>query len=335
MSDHHSKMKSTDLDAAVVEPEDQRGHHDDADQHDDRGVHDLRRGRPGDLAHLALHLARGTAPGAVRSVCGSRRRRALLGRARACRRPACAICRLVCRFMSAVDASLGSGEVGVESSRAGGTRTPNRRFWRPVLYQLSYCPPGAGAGPIRIAAARPGVAGRGVPGPSRPAAQPARRMRPLARPGDQQRGRRAGGDRGAADRTGVREAAARQQRAARAVARPPRSSAASVSPSRPGRRLGVPGAQQRERRAAAGGSGRARPGSAGSVSTWRCGVDVDRVAVDQPGQQRRRPRHTASSLGLLRRTARRAACAAPGAAAPSRPTTEIPSSSAIASCDRS
>src|SRR5579875_1678170 len=24
--------------------------------------------------------------------------------------------------------------------RAGGTRTPNRRFWRPVLYQLSYCP---------------------------------------------------------------------------------------------------------------------------------------------------------------------------------------------------
>src|SRR5581483_10940998 len=25
-------------------------------------------------------------------------------------------------------------------SRAGGTRTPTRRFWRPVLYQLSYCP---------------------------------------------------------------------------------------------------------------------------------------------------------------------------------------------------
>ena len=24
--------------------------------------------------------------------------------------------------------------------RAGGTRTPNRRFWRPVLYQLSHCP---------------------------------------------------------------------------------------------------------------------------------------------------------------------------------------------------
>src|SRR5664280_131973 len=24
--------------------------------------------------------------------------------------------------------------------RAGGTRTPNRRFWRPMLYQLSHCP---------------------------------------------------------------------------------------------------------------------------------------------------------------------------------------------------
>src|SRR5215203_2913286 len=24
--------------------------------------------------------------------------------------------------------------------RAGGIRTPDRRFWRPMLYQLSYCP---------------------------------------------------------------------------------------------------------------------------------------------------------------------------------------------------
>jgi len=31
-------------------------------------------------------------------------------------------------------------DVSVLTSRAGGTRTPNRRFWRPVLYQLSYCP---------------------------------------------------------------------------------------------------------------------------------------------------------------------------------------------------
>src|SRR2546425_8872043 len=28
----------------------------------------------------------------------------------------------------------------IASGRAGGTRTPNRRFWRPLLYQLSYRP---------------------------------------------------------------------------------------------------------------------------------------------------------------------------------------------------
>src|SRR5919199_1703145 len=28
----------------------------------------------------------------------------------------------------------------VIKSRAGGTRTPDLRFWRPLLYQLSYCP---------------------------------------------------------------------------------------------------------------------------------------------------------------------------------------------------
>ena len=26
------------------------------------------------------------------------------------------------------------------SGRGGGTRTPNTRFWRPVLYQLNYAP---------------------------------------------------------------------------------------------------------------------------------------------------------------------------------------------------
>src|SRR5580692_12560848 len=29
----------------------------------------------------------------------------------------------------------------IRTCRAGGTRTPTRRFWRPGLYQLSYCPP--------------------------------------------------------------------------------------------------------------------------------------------------------------------------------------------------
>src|SRR3954471_4901672 len=29
-----------------------------------------------------------------------------------------------------------------KKTRPGGTRTPNRRFWRPLLYQLSYWPIG-------------------------------------------------------------------------------------------------------------------------------------------------------------------------------------------------
>ena len=29
---------------------------------------------------------------------------------------------------------------GSFSGRGGGTRTPNTRFWRPVLYQLNYAP---------------------------------------------------------------------------------------------------------------------------------------------------------------------------------------------------
>lgn len=29
---------------------------------------------------------------------------------------------------------------GLEFGRRGGTRTPNRRFWRPLLYQLRYSP---------------------------------------------------------------------------------------------------------------------------------------------------------------------------------------------------
>src|SRR5664280_2049781 len=39
--------------------------------------------------------------------------------------------RFTCRFLR---------PLSQVESRAGGTRTPNLRFWRPVLYQLSYCP---------------------------------------------------------------------------------------------------------------------------------------------------------------------------------------------------
>jgi hypothetical protein len=50
-------------------------------------------------------------------------------------------------------------------SRAGGTRTPDRRFWRPMLFQLSYCPrqtgrPGRRA---RVPASRPEPAGGAGP----------------------------------------------------------------------------------------------------------------------------------------------------------------------------
>src|ERR1700740_1523781 len=30
--------------------------------------------------------------------------------------------------------------IGAKAGRSGGDRTPNPRFWRPVLYQLSYTP---------------------------------------------------------------------------------------------------------------------------------------------------------------------------------------------------
>src|SRR5262245_30648887 len=46
-------------------------------------------------------------------------------------------------------------------SRAGGTRTPDRRFWRPMLFQLSYCPrPDRRAGRVaRLPGRPPGPAG--------------------------------------------------------------------------------------------------------------------------------------------------------------------------------
>ncbi len=36
-----------------------------------------------------------------------------------------------------------ASDLGIRWSRAGGTRTPDHRFWRPALYQLSYRPKGA------------------------------------------------------------------------------------------------------------------------------------------------------------------------------------------------
>src|SRR5690606_4429411 len=56
------------------------------------------------------------------------------------------------RFVGWVRA--GPGGTAVEGlRRAGGTRTPNRRFWRPVLYQLSHCPTTRPGGACLVVAA--------------------------------------------------------------------------------------------------------------------------------------------------------------------------------------
>src|SRR4029453_16968944 len=38
--------------------------------------------------------------------------------------------------------------IPLQIGRTGGNRTPNPRFWRPVLCQLSYCPLFIGGGPF-------------------------------------------------------------------------------------------------------------------------------------------------------------------------------------------
>ena len=53
----------------------------------------------------------------------------------------------------AVEPTRAGGPIG-DSGRAGGTRTPNRRFWRPVLYQLSHCPMAPPSDLVRSAGGR-------------------------------------------------------------------------------------------------------------------------------------------------------------------------------------
>ena len=215
-------------------------------------------------------------------------------------------------------------------SRAGGTRTPNRRFWRPELCQLSYCPPGAWEPGTRLQDGRGWL-------PAVPAAGAVSWRggeRAAAGAGDEHGGRGGAGGRGARpDGAGVGEPAAREERA-HGVA------LARLAPAPPGSGRGRPGEGSRYGCAAAAGpaacagSGRARPGSAG---TTRCGVwtgAVDGPAVEQLGEQRGRRRHTAradlpdSSSSISRRRLRprwrRTLAAA----------TEIPSSSAMASWGR-
>ena len=176
--------------------------------------------------------------------------------------------------------------------RAGGTRTPNRRFWRPVLYQFELLPSGRGrAGTERIAAS-PGRPRRSA-GDDRDVAS-AGRDGPAARPvHDHHRRRSPGGDRRAADGPDVGEPTA--VRIDRTAWRSPASSiAARVWASRPGRARGS-GCAAAAGPGASCGTGRARPGSAG---TTRCGAAPTARPPRRPRPPRAgsgRPRHTACS----------------------------------------
>ena len=99
------------------------------DDHERRGVDLLARG-PGDALQLVAHLTAGTPAG--RRTTPSRLRphvRALLSRCRA--------------WLTLTSHPAGAPRRRArpgQSGRPRGTRTPNPRFWRPVLYQLSYWP---------------------------------------------------------------------------------------------------------------------------------------------------------------------------------------------------
>ena len=60
-----------------------------------------------------------------------------IGRCRRPSRPGCRS-RAVSRRRTTSSRSAARSPVAADRSTSGGNRTPNRRFWRPVLYQLSY-----------------------------------------------------------------------------------------------------------------------------------------------------------------------------------------------------
>ena len=140
---------------------------DDEDDHDPGVGEQLLAGRPDDLAQLGDDLAEEQRdPG----------EQALAGRL-APRPPVAAVGRGAVGVASRVlPASRRPGDaVGRRSvrscvcrpgRRAGGTRTPNRRFWRPVLYQLSYDPSGRAPIATRPTAGMPRRRGRPPGGPS-------------------------------------------------------------------------------------------------------------------------------------------------------------------------
>src|ERR1700722_12643810 len=135
-----------------VQEENEGDHDDQGGQHHRCVVDELGSGGPLHQAHLVPDLAaelQGRRPLAARRPFLRPRSGGLLARGRA----PCGRGPIGLRLALSLHHALGFAVHGFcltslivghgvlrASSRAGGTRTPNRRFWRPVLYQLSYCP---------------------------------------------------------------------------------------------------------------------------------------------------------------------------------------------------
>ena len=281
------------------------------------------------------------------------------GRARRRRRPRPA---LQHALLFSVHGHDGTPSVDVRSvrdddwSRAGGTRTPNPRFWRPVLYQLSYCPRGELSRAARIANGPESDTNSRRPGRDRPARPPRRppsageRRAARRAPAGEHDGAAGAGRGGRRDATDVGHPAAAEQRAhgpalaglleAGEDRRP-----AGPGPGRAPRCAGPAGP------AAACGTAPARPGSAG---TARRGAGLapsssDR-AVGRRDQQVGDRRHTARALRRRRSAAWRPVGRRPIGAGTDRSSrslrrarcrrtlaadSEMPSSAAMASWGRS
>src|SRR6478735_2350578 len=132
----------------VVGAEDQRSHEHHRDQHDDRGVHDLRAGRPGDLAQLAPDL--GEELGGAGALGGLRGRgRAPLGTLRLVAalllgHPPHLSVLLVHRFgLPGTGPGLVMSRFCVFGAGQEGLEPPTAGFGDRSSAKLSYCPPGA------------------------------------------------------------------------------------------------------------------------------------------------------------------------------------------------
>ena len=142
----HSKRNSTDLAKARSSTKMRAVRISEGEENDDRVVDDLGPRGPGHLPELAPNLAEvlgGDRRAPWADGPSGRRRASRRGRRPVGRRAGPALHHPL--RLSVQQLPLGTWRS--ERSRAGGTRTPNRRFWRPVLCQLSYCPwgrPGAG-----------------------------------------------------------------------------------------------------------------------------------------------------------------------------------------------